>query len=306
MTFGEKIKALLHEAELYRGQGLLNEALEKFKSIEDYINKAPKLKNREKLLSKITLKINAVSGELENFRKPKKTPKVSEKAQQLMQEMFEFEDPNVKGSATLGGAMALMGFGQFDKAIKEFTSLLAFDPFRLDAAGHILDCLLEDSGPDAAVSRFKEWLAGDAFKLGELDKIRSHLQTLLDKAGVKKDVAALQAGPLPEPDSEVDGDDILDISAIRFRLSKGVQKGEAIELEVNYQSGCVVNVIISKKEKGLIEGIKTGDMMNDIVFYSPVAIFSGTGYVSDMAGIKSGPKKGDYSLSVKIIRILTG
>lgn len=306
MTFGEKIKALLQEAELYRGQGLLSEALEKFKSIEEFIRKAPKLKNREQILSRIAVKTKAISAEIENFRKPKKAPKVSQKAQELMQEMFAFEDPKVKGSATLGGAIALEGFEQYGKAIKEFESLLAFDPFRFDAAQHILGCLLKDGGPDAAVARFKDWLANDPFKEGEMDKVRSHLQSLLDAAGAKMDISGMQAGPIPEPDSEVDEDDILDISSIRFKLAKGAQKGEEIELEVNYQSGCVVNVIISKKEKGLIEGIKAGDMMNDIVFYSPVAIFSGTGYVSDMAGIKSGPKKGDYSLSVKIIRILTG
>ncbi|NOY68197.1 MAG: hypothetical protein GXP53_01700 [Deltaproteobacteria bacterium] len=306
MTFGEKIKALLQEAELYRGQGLLNEALEKFKSIEKFIQKAPKLKNRDKILSKIAVKKKAISAEIKNFRKPKKAPRVSDKARELMKGMFEAGDPKTKGSAALGGAISLKGFGQYDKAIKEFTTLLAFDPFRLDAAGHILDCLMDDSGPDAAISRFKEWLSDTAFTSGELDKIRSRLQALLDKAGVKKDVSGLQAGPLPEPDSEVDEDDILDINSIRFKLAKGAQKGEEIELDVNYQSGCVLNVIVSKKEKGVIEGIKTGDMMNDIVFYSPVAIFSGTGYVSDMTGIKSGPKKGDYSLSVKIIRILTG
>jgi len=303
MTLGEKIKALLQEAQLYRSQGLLTEALDSITKVEELVTKASNLKNRENILHKIALKKKAISDEIQRFRKPGKVVQVSEKARDLMKEMFSFEDSETKGSAVMGGAVALEGFQQYEAAVKEFERLLRFDPFRGDAASHILSCLMKDKGPDAAIERFKQWLSDEVFKPGEIDDLRSHLQALLDDAGVKKDISNLAAGPIPEPESEVDPDDILDIGSIRFALARGPQKGDEVELEVSYQNGCIVNMIVSKREKAVVDGIKVGDIINNIDFYSPVAIFSGTGYVLNLAGIKSGPKRGDYSLSIKIISI---
>ena len=305
MNFGDKIKAMLQEAELYRSQGLLHEAMERYRAVEALIKDNQKVKNSEAFLSKISLKINSLTQELNKIEAPKTPPKVTEKAQKLMKEMFSFDDPATKGSASLGGAIALAGFGQYEKAIEEFTRLFEFDHLRLDAAKNILKYGSEQTSVKDMIPTYQQWLSNDMFSEEEIDEIRTFFQDLLDKAGVKEDLSKLQAKPPVEPESEVDDDDILDISAIRFKLRKGPQKGDKVELDVNYQHGKFINLIISKKEKGLVESINSGDLIDGVIFYSPVAIFSGTGYVSVKKEISAGPKRGDFSLDIKIIRIET-
>jgi hypothetical protein len=78
------------------------------------------------------------------------------------------------------------------------------------------------------------------------------------------------------------------------------EEGEQVELDVSFQSGNVISLIISSKDEALIENMKVGVKLEDVHFYSPVAIFRGSGIVSAMTQIKSGPKKGDYSLDIKI------
>ena len=48
MDIGAKIKALLKEAELYRGQGLLTEAKSGYQQASKLIKSIDKLKNKEK------------------------------------------------------------------------------------------------------------------------------------------------------------------------------------------------------------------------------------------------------------------
>lgn len=305
MNFGEKIKAMLQEAELYRSQGLLNEAMEKYEAIEALIEKNQKVKNSEAFLSKISLKMKLLSQEINQVQSPKKPPKVTEKAQRLMREMFSFDDPAIKGSASLGGAIALAEFGQYEKALEEFSKLLEFDNLRVDAAKNIIKYGVEHTSPKELIATYQQWLSDEMFTADEIKEIRQFFQDALDKAGIKEDLSKIKAKPPVEPESEVDDDEILDISAIRFKLRKGPQKGEKVELDVNYQHGKFINLIISKKEKRLIQSINAGDLIDSVIFYSPVAIFSGTGYVTVKKEISAGPKRGDYSLDIKIIRIET-
>ena len=209
-----------------------------------------------------------------------KAPKVDDDIQGLMKEMFSFDDPAIKGSSTLGGAIALARFGQYDKAIEEFTRLLDHKSLRYEAAKNILYCWIEQKYVDYAVSLFQKWQKTDFLPADELEKLRLEFQKTLQDAGVKREISGLEAQKTIEPESEIDDDDILDINSIRFILTRGPKKGEKIELEVSFQSGRIIRMLIPKKDKELIESIKSRDMIKDIVFYSPVAIFSGTGFVS--------------------------
>jgi hypothetical protein len=73
-----------------------------------------------------------------------------------------------------------------------------------------------------------------------------------------------------------------------------------VEFDVNFQSGGMLSLIISKSEKGLIDALKTGDSLDDIQFYSPIAMFKGTAVVANKTPIDTGPKQGDFCLDLKI------
>jgi len=77
-------------------------------------------------------------------------------------------------------------------------------------------------------------------------------------------------------------------------------KGEVIELEVSFQTGNVISVLLSARDTNLIDSLNPGDQLNDMQFYSPIAIFQGTGVVNAKTGIKVGPRKGDFSVDIKV------
>jgi hypothetical protein len=74
-----------------------------------------------------------------------------------------------------------------------------------------------------------------------------------------------------------------------------------VEFDVNFQSGSMLSLIISKKDQDLIDDFKAGTKLKDVQFYSPIAIFNGSGVVSSKTQIKSGPKQGDFCLDIRIM-----
>ncbi len=73
-----------------------------------------------------------------------------------------------------------------------------------------------------------------------------------------------------------------------------------VEFDVNFQSGGTLSLIISKNDEGLIDELKNGDNLDDIQFYSPIAMFKGTAVVANKTSIDTGPKQGDFCLDLKV------
>ena len=79
----KEIKSLLQQAEVYRDQGLLQEAMEKYNIASELILKNNKIKNRQNLIHVISKKM----GSLENDFKKKNKPasrKMPKKTQELI------------------------------------------------------------------------------------------------------------------------------------------------------------------------------------------------------------------------------
>jgi hypothetical protein len=87
---------------------------------------------------------------------------------------------------------------------------------------------------------------------------------------------------------------------VGISFESGPKKGEVVELDVSFQTGNVISVLLSSREKELIESLSPGDKLNDMQFYSPIAIFQGTGVVNAKTAIKVGPRKGDFSIDIKV------
>ena len=97
-----------------------------------------------------------------------------------------------------------------------------------------------------------------------------------------------------------DEEEFIDISSIGIYFTAGPAKGKVIEFDVNFQSGNMLSLIISKNDAKNIESIQEGDILNDLQFFSPIAMFNGSGVVSAKSQIKTGPKQGDFCLDIKI------
>ncbi len=319
MSIKEQIKSILQEAEIYRTQGLLNEAMVKYKIAAELVEKNIKQENRQKLIDGITKKIELLKETILKYNDPEITPKMPVEIQNLIKDKFAFSAD--KESAVLEGAIALSKFGQFERAIAEFSELLRNDSLRLVAAKNILRCHFANSSVDGALSQYEQWLKSGIFHEEQIEKIRFFLENLLKDKGIERelplaDIPGEKAVPekatfeksvfekapithIPEQE-EAEEDEFLDINSVGIEITDGPQKGKEVVLDVAFQSGKSVSLIVPGREKALIETFKVGLKLNNVQFYSPIAILNGSGVVSAFTKISSGPKMGSYSLDLKI------
>lgn len=305
MDIKNQIKALIQEAEVYRTQGLLKESKTKYKGVLALIKSNVQIQNRESLMAGVTKKIVAIDTEILKLAKAPSVIEVPEKIQDLIKKQFAFAAKD-EDSGAVEGAIALAKFGQFDRALKEFNLLLDKDAVRVVAAKNILRCHMTHTSVENAVAEYEKWLSGDKFSSAQLISVRSFLGDILAKKGITQVLA-----PVPETksasdlgkaaDEELLEEDYLDISAIKITLDVGPQKGRSLEFDVNFQSGNTLSLIISSRDKSLIENLDVGLKLNNVQFFSPIAIFEGTGIVAEKTQIGTGPKRGDYSLDIKIL-----
>jgi len=305
----QRIKTVLQEAEIYKTQGLVAEAYEKYRSAADLINSIEKLKNKSGLLKAVSEKIKALGYSKDDDDDRSPTQELSTKAQDLIKNLFVFSDNKDSESATLEGAVALAKFGQFDRALKEFNSLLQKESLRVEAAKNILRCHFATSSADEAVNQYNNWFAGDLFQPGQLEPVRSYLADILQKKGIDvflpspSAIEEAQEEPISVDDTLADEpeEEFLDITSIGITFESGSRKGKMVEFDVNFQSGNMLSLIIAKKDQELIAELTEGMKLRDVQFFSPIAIFNGSGIIASKTQIKSGPKQGDFCLDVKII-----
>ncbi len=107
----------------------------------------------------------------------------------------------------------------------------------------------------------------------------------------------------PEEIEGVAPEEVLDINSVVLEIEDKSGISQSFELDVSFQSGNMISLIIAKAEADFLEALKVGDHLEDIQFYSSIAIFMGAGVVSGLTQIDTGPKKGDYCLDIKIVRL---
>jgi len=305
MDLKHQIKTLIQEAEVYQAQGLLKESKVKYNKILSLFRSNAQIKNRESLMASITKKIVAIDNEILKLAKAPSVIEIPEKIQDLIKKQFAFAAKD-EDSAAIEGAIALAKFGQFDRALKEFNLLLDKDAVRVVAAKNIIRCLMTRTSVEDAVVEYEKWLSGDKFSSAQLNSVRSFLGDILAKKGITQTLSPVPENEPPAdqekaPDEESPEEEYLDISALKITLEDGPQRGKSLEFDVNFQSGNVVSLIISSKDKSIIENLAVGLKLTNVQFFSPIAIFEGTGIIAEKTQIGTGPKRGDYSLDIKIL-----
>ena len=299
MGIKESIKRLLQEAELYKKHGLLDEARGKYTEAEQRVREHDKIQNKEKILKGIANKIRLLDSDTERVEKGPSSPELSAKAQDLIKNLFSFSKTDSEEEAILEGAIALAKFGQFERALGEFKKLIDKESHRVVAAKNVLRCHIQLNSEDAAADQYEEWAGNGLFPPGQLEKIRLFLAEILKNKGIQRELTSvlMKEEIVQEPEEE---EEFIDISSIGIYFNSGPAKGKVVEFDVNFQSGNMLSLIISKNDTKTIEPIQEGDALKDLQFFSPIAMFNGSGVVSAKSQIKSGPKQGDFCLDIKI------
>jgi len=280
MDAKKQIKSFIQEAELYKSQGLFDEAKEKYLSIVEFIQKNEKIQKKQNLIDSISKKISALKKEIEKIETAPISTEMSKKMQSFIKIILR--EAETYGSQGLV-AQAKEKYYQAAEFLKK----------------------------DDQLKNKKKLLDGISKKISALEKeakseeerkkpIPPEVPVKDEEAEVPiKDEEALEEEKKEE--IEEGEQEFIDISSIGITLDHGPEKGRVVELDVSFQSGNMINLIISSKDKAIIENFKAGDKLNGIQFYSPIAIFKGSGIVSANTQIDSGPKQGDYRLEIKIL-----
>ena len=298
MSDKERIKALIKEAALYQKQGLFEESKEKYEEILAFIQHDERYVKDKKLIDAVQGKIRIIEEHLDEIDKSIDTPMLSEEVQNLISRLFSSSKD--KDMAAIEGAVALAKFGQYEKALEEFQRLIEEGKMPLVAAKNALMCHMAVSSPDAAIAQFTQWVSGETFSRSDLKYIRTFLENTLEKQDIKVDLPKVDEAPEEEGESEEKGVDIIDISSVSVQLANGLRKGETVELEVTFQLGNKISIIISGQRKDLADAFKTGLRLSEMQCFSPVAIFNARGIVSGLRIITSGPRRGDHALDITI------
>ena len=305
MDLATKIKSLLKGAEIYRSQGLLIEARENYNSARKLIVAHPQIKNRDALLNGLDIKLDGLDIQIHKVENAPLTPEISAESQTLIKKLFSFSQKADPSSDALDGAIALIKFGQYARAIEEFEALLDNESVRLVAAKNILRCHLTADDVEAATRQYGNWLSDPRFGPDLIGKLRAFLEMLLRKKEIQVHLpeagAAAPESPLIKlPIEEPSDDEVLDINAVSFQMPNGARKDQRFNYEVSFQSGNVISILIEERDKDLIEDLHVGETLEDVELTSPIAIFNGTAKIMEINQVKAGPRKGCFSIDLKI------
>ena len=180
----------------------------------------------------------------------------------------------------------------------------------------MLRCHISLESYDEGIDEFQRWSAGGDFDPAQLENLRVFFQGILDKRGIDRtltiadpatldfdgeiETMGLDMGSGFEDPSPLDEDELLDISSIGIVMDDGPLQGELVEFDVSFQSGNEVSLLVQSRDKALVEHLSVGTKLNNIEFYSPFAMFKGSGVITSNTKISTGPKRGDYSLDIKV------
>jgi len=310
MDVESRIKALMTEAEIYQTQGLLDEAKEKFDDATTLIRMSDDLEDRETWLSTVSEKFTALGGDFARLKEAPRQPELPPKVQDLIKNLFSSRTEEDQDTATLEGAIALAKFGQFERALSDLKELLKKDNLRVTAAKNILRVHIVNEEFDKAVAEYEDWLSSDiVFTSQQFESIRIFLQSIFDRKKIDvrlqtvitpTDAAAVIKQVDAEPDEKPEEEDFLDITFLGLTIYKGPLEGRVMEFDVNFQRGNIVSIIISGKDKELVDTLEVGDKFPNLECSSAFAVFMASGIITEKMRIDSGSKRGDFRVDMKI------
>ncbi len=300
MDITKQIQSLFNEAKVYQSQGLFVEAKEKYLETARLISESDRLKNKNELIATISNRLKALESDVKSFEKLGTSPRMSVKEQGVVKESLFLSKDKKTDSYALEVAAALLGFGQFDQAIREFEKLLKSDTLRVAAAKNIIRCHIAVSSLDSALSQYEEWLYSDFFPSDQLAKVHFFIKGILKRKGINRTIERREAATA-DKEIETEDETVLDIISVLITLDEGAEKGEGLALDVSSQNGSNISVIVSDQYQGFIDNLDVGSKLDDVQFFSPLAVLRGSGIVSGKTLINSGQKKGSYSIVIKML-----
>jgi len=291
--------SLVKEADLYKEQGLLVESKGKYAEALQFLRKSEVFRGEERVEKVVRKRIKLVEQELEKLKQDQRLPQLPKGQKELIKELFRFSE--ARETSAIEGAVALAHFGQYEEAIEEFRTLLKKGTLPIIAAKNIIRCYMSLSLPGAAIAEFEDWVSSGLMSSKDLEYLREFLKDSLKNKGITLRIPELNHDVSETvPFTKEEDEDLIQISAIRIEMDEGPLRGHCLDLDVNFQVGNILKVIVSSQTKEVLEAFRLGTRFSNIQFYSNITVFRGSGVVSRKLKIEKGERKGDYSIDITI------
>ena len=216
----------------------------------------------------------------------------------LVRELFTSSNTLETEPVTFDNAIALLVFGQFEQALNEFYKLLESDDHRVAAAKNILRCHIGLTSLEDAITQYHQWHFSDRFSPEELKKVHFFFQDTLQRTGMEEALPRPEESSITKEDEPIE-EEFIDLLSIKIPVGDSTEEGKGIKLDISFQQGEMISVIIPGKNQSLIDSLKIGKEIEDVRFYSPTVVFNDTCIISAIKPITTGPKKGDYTVVMK-------
>lgn len=339
MDIKNEIQVLWKEAELYHSQGLLNEAKETYVYLGQLLKKNEKRIKNKQLFTSLSEKIRLLNEEIRKFESEPIFKEMPEDVQKIIKTKFAFSkdgsSPEVEGAIALAKfgqyeaalkdfkSLILIDTFRTDAAMNIIRCYNALDTIEL-AINEYQEWVLSGSFSTGQLNKIRAFLQnmltkkgvnqtlpaitgkGSEFSDAEFEKTQVFEPGAIGIEISDKELAELGKAKTEISEPEIAGlvmsehGEIPDISSVEITMYKGAKKGNTIEFDVSFQSGNTINLLIPNNDKGLLESLNEGMILDNVRFYSPMAMFNGQGKIASKSQIETGPKQGDYSLDIEI------
>lgn len=325
----------LKEAEIYYSQGLVEEALEAYRSILSSplsLTEAQKATIEERLRELEGMADEDEIGDRNDLE-------VAEDVVLTTQE--ESSEGNVQ--AILDGAFALRELGLYDEAVNEYVKLFGLNYPAEKIVPEICKCLLRNSPPSKVkedVSRMiDEYAVADRdramgkFRLGlEMERVNrsQYAMELYQEASVlapedkrilqrinyltKKHVPKKQSPSKQVPRKLQEATErrkwerinarIPEFVFVEFEMIKSDGQPQPFKLQVANYSKYGLGLLVPNDQRQILHMIKPGDKIRDITFYARWAVIRVDALVRHITELDSGPHKGQYIIGVESDEII--
>jgi tetratricopeptide (TPR) repeat protein len=294
----DHIESLLKEAEVYQTQGLLEESKEKYLEVLEIIKNNEELSEDKHLIDSVNNKLRSAEDALDEVDKEPEIAELSEEVQNLITELFSFSKDN--DVAAIEGAVALATFGQYEKALAEFQRLLNEGVLPMTVAKNMLRCHLSFAMHEPAISQFEQWVSRNTFSVEDLNCLRLFLENSLEREGIKADLPQVDITASDNGIKEETSKDVFEILSVRVIFDDGPMKGQIKNFDVMFQLGNSVTFEIKANEEESFRFFEPGTNLDRLQCFSHFFYFNTTGIISEKKMATNGPKRGVYSIVLKL------
>ncbi|MFC1494994.1 hypothetical protein ACFL6W_06935 [Thermodesulfobacteriota bacterium] len=294
MTEEKQIMALKKEAEIYHSQGLLEQAKEKYLVLRNLAAKSDKYSKDEALNRYLKDKINLVNIDLDAVNDDEMdTPLLDYETQELIGDLFSFSDEGEM--AAMESAVALAKFGQYGRALNEFTNLFEAGCFPSISAKNILRCHVMLSSPEKAVSQYNEWGTEGRFTSRELEELKGFLSSILgENSGLLSGSEEIET----EGNNVIYYDnqsDYLEVYSICLFMKNGLKKIKKAEMKVTRQEENKISFVLDEDQKRLADVLLPGVNLSKVLCFSRESVFYTSAVILKKSRIANGPLKDCYT-----------